>query len=220
MARWNKQFAQATAVHNRPLPAAVYEGVRVPKTVTLQMVKKEIKSLIDLMEKRYKSAIKKGVEHSAVEKYERGYWDKPSSIRTVEEGVKQIRDMWAVITKVGTAKNAKEQQEAGYLAEYEGLKKKGWFDDDDMQYEDFIKFRKFYGIYQSAHKESMYYQVLDDYISNLYGEGAKRRRFRRMDIMKLLKRWNYWEKQAEAAGAKARERLRAGKFVPADSIRR
>lgn len=220
MARWNKQFAQATAVSNRPLPAAVYEGGRIPKSVTLQMVKKEIKALTDIMEKRYKAATKKGVEHSAVEKYERGYWDKPSSIRTVTEGVKQIQEMWGVLSKIGTAKNAFEVQQEGYMAEYQGLKKRGWFDETDMQYEDFIKFRKFYGIYQSAYKESVYYKVLEDYLANFYGEGAKRRRFRKLDIVRLLKRWNYWEKQAEVAGEKARERLRAGKFVPADSMRR
>ena len=220
MARWNKLFAQSTSVNDRPLPASVYEGGRVPKAVTLQMVKKEIKALTDLMAKRYKAAVKKGVEHSAVEKYERGYWEKPSTIRTVAEGVKQIREMWAVVTKVGTAKNALATQKEGYMKEYEGLKRTGWFDENEMTYEDFLKFRKFYGIYQSAYKESMYYQVLDDYATNFFGEGSKKRRFRKMDIIKLLKRWNYWEKQAEIAGAKARERMRAGNFVPADSIRR
>ena len=89
-----------------------------------------------------------------------------------------------------------------------------------MGYDDFLKFRKFYGIYQSAYKESMYYQVLDDYMNNFFGEGSNTSRFRKTDIEELLKRWNYWEKQAEIAGAKARERLRAGNFVPADSIRR
>lgn len=220
MARWNKLFAQSTSVNDRPLPAPVYEGGRVPKSVTLQMVKKEIKALTDLMAKRYKAAVKKGVEHSAVEKYERGYWEKPSTIRTVAEGVKQIREMWAVVTKVGTAKNALATQKEGYMKEYEGLKRTGWFDENEMTYEDFLKFRKFYGIYQSAYKESMYYQVLDDYATNFFGEGSKMRRFRKMDIIKLLKRWNYWEKQAAIAGEKARERLRAGNFVPADSIRR
>lgn len=219
MARWNKLFAQSTTVTDRPLPVSVYEGGRVPKTVTLQMVKKEIKALTDLMAKRYKAAVKKGVEHSAVEKYERGYWDKPSSIRNVDEGIKQIREMWAVITKVGTAKNALATQEEGYMKEYEGLKRTGWFDENEMQYEDFLKFRKFYGIYQSAYKESMYYQVLDDYATNFFGEGSKRRRFRKEDILKLVKRWNYWEKQAEAAGAKARERLGSGKFISADRFR-
>ena len=128
--------------------------------------------------------------------------------------------MWTVLAKVGTAKRAKEQQEAGYLAEYEGLKKRGWFYENEMPYEDFIKFRKFYGIYQSAHKESLYYTVLNDYITNLYGEGESLQEFRKQDIARLLQRWEYWEKQAEAAGEKALERLRAGKFVPADSIRR
>ena len=220
MARWNKLFAQSTSVSDRPLPSAVYEGGRVPKSVTLRDVKKEIKSLTDLMAKRYKAAVKKGVEHSAVEKYERGYWDKPSSIRTVAEGVKQIRDMWAVMTKVGTAKNALATQLDTYLKEYEGLKRTGWFYENEMGYDDFLKFRKFYGIYQSAYKESMYYQVLDDYMNNFFGEGSNTSRFRKTDIEELLKRWNYWEKQAEIAGAKARERLRAGNFVPADSIRR
>ena len=221
MARWNKKFAQATTVSARPLPASVYEGGRVPKEVTLREVKKEIKSLTDLMAKRYKAAIKRGVEHSAVEKYERGYWDKPSTIRTVAEGVKQIREMWGVITKVGTAKHALDAQKEGYLKEYEGLKKRGWFDENEMKYDDFLKFRKFYGIYQSAHKESMYYKVLEDYIDNFYDENeGQRRSFRKEDIKELIKRWEYWEKQAETVRDKVIARLKAGKFVPADSIRR
>lgn len=221
MARWNKLFAQSTSANDRPLPVSVYEGGRVPRAVTLQMVKKEIKSLTDLMAKRYKAAIKRGVEHSAVEKYERGYWDKPSTIRTVAEGVKQIREMWGVITKVGTAKHALEAQKEGYAKEYEGLKKRGWFDENEMQYDDFLKFRKFYGIYQSAHKESMYYKALEDYIDNFYDENeGQRRSFRTEDIKELIKRWKYWEEQAETVRDKAIARLKEGKFVPADSIRR
>lgn len=221
MARWNKKFAQATTVVDRPLPASVYEGGRVPKSITLQSVKKEIKALTDLMSKRYKAAVKMGVEHSTVEKYERGYWDKPSTIRTVAEGVKQIREMWGFITKVGTAKRALDAQKEGYLKEYEGLKKRGWFDENEMGYDDFLKFRKFYGIYQSAHKESMYYKVLEDYIDNFYDANeGQRRSFRKEDIKELIKRWEYWEKQAEAVRDKAIARLKAGKFVPADSIRR
>lgn len=219
MARWNKRFAQSTSVSDRPLPSAVYEGGRVPKSVTLRDVKKEIKALTDLMSKRYKAAVKRGVEHSAVEKYERGYWDKPSSIRTVSEGIKQIREMWAVITKVGTAKRALEAQKEGYLKEYEGLKKRGWFDENEMQYDDFLKFRKFYGIYQSAHKESMYYKVLEDYMENFYDESSGQRSFRKEDISDLLKRWKYWEERAEVARNKALERLRGGKFISADSFR-
>ena len=219
MARWNKRFAQSTSVSDRPLPVSVYEGGRVPKSVTLRDVKKEIKALTDLMAKRYKAAVKKGVEHSAVEKYERGYWDKPSSIRTVAEGIKQIREMWAVITKVGTAKHALEVQKEGYVKEYEGLKKRGWFDENEMQYDDFLKFRKFYGIYQSAHKESMYYKVLEDYMENFYAESSGQRSFRKEDISDLLKRWKYWEEQAEVARNKALERLRGGKFISADRFR-
>ena len=219
MARWNKRFAQSTSVSDRPLPVSVYEGGRVPKSVTLRDVKKEIKALTDLMAKRYKAAVKKGVEHSAVEKYERGYWDKPSSIRTVAEGIKQIREMWAVITKVGTAKHALEVQKEGYVKEYEGLKKRGWFDENEMQYDDFLKFRKFYGIYQSAHKESMYYKVLEDYMENFYNESSGQRSFRKEDISDLLKRWKYWEEQAEVARNKALERLRGGKFISADRFR-
>ena len=218
MARWNKQFAQATAVSNRPLPSAVYEGGRVPKTVTLQMVKKEIKSLIDLMEKRYKAAIKGEAEHFAVEKYERGYWDKPSTIRSVQEGVKQIREMWKAITGIGTSREVLQRQEEGYIREYEGLNKKGWFD-NGFTYDNFKKFRRFYGIYQVANTESWYYKVLDDYMANFYGESEKAKEFSKQDIASLFKRWEYWEEQAEAAGEKARERLRAGKFVPADGIR-
>lgn len=220
MARWNKRFAQSTSVADRPLPSAVYEGGRVPKSVTLRDVKKEIKALTDLMAKRYKSAIKQGVEHSAVEKYERGYWDKPSTIRTVAEGVKQIREMWAVVAKVGTAKYALEAQKEGYLKEYDGLKKRGWFDENEMEYDDFLKFRKFFGIYQSAHKESMYYKVLEDYMDNFYDESEGQRSFRKEDIRKLIERWEYWEKQAEVVRDKAIARLKAGKFVPADAIRR
>ena len=219
MARWNKIFAQSTSVSDRPLPVSVYEGGRVPKSVTLQLVKKEIKSLTDLMAKRYKAAVKKGVEHSAVEKYERGYWDKPSSIRTVAEGIKQIREMWAVITKVGTAKHALEAQKEGYMKEYEGLKRTGWFYENEMTYEDFLKFRKFYGIYQSAHKESMYYKALEDYMENFYSGSSGQRSFREEDIRELLKRWKYWEEQAEASRRKALERLGSGKFISADRFR-
>lgn len=220
MARWNKQFAQATAVFNRPLPVAVYEGGRVPKTVNLQMVKKEIKSLIDLMEKRYKAAIKGGAEHLAVEKYERGYWDKPSTIRSVQEGVKQIRVMWKAITEIGSARVVVQRQKEEYNKEYEGLMKKGWFDDNDFTYDDFKRFRRFFGIYKAANKEAWYYKVLQDYIANLYGETEKTKEFSKQDIASLLKRWEYWEQQAEEAGRKARDRLRAGAFVPADIIRR
>lgn len=219
MARWNKLFAQSTSIGSRKLPVPVYVGGRIPKSLTLKDVKMEIKALTDLMDKRYKAAVKKGVEHSAVEKYERGYWDKPSTIRTVGEGVKQIREMWAVITKVGTAKNALETQNEGYRKEYEGLKKRGWFDENEMQYDDFLKFRKFYGIYQSGRKESLYYQTLEDYMENFYSESTGQRSFRKEDVKELVKRWKYWEEQAEVSRRKALERLRGGKFISADRFR-
>ena len=219
MARWNKQFAQITSVTNRPLPATVYEKGIASAGIILADVKKEVKALIDLMEKRYKAAIKGGAEHLAVEKYERGYWDKPSTIGSVQEGVKQIREMWKAITKAGSAREILQRQKEEYEKEYEGLMKKGWFDDNGFTYDDFKKFRFFYAIYQEANKEAWYYKVLDDYIANLYGESEKAQEFRKQDIASLLKRWEYWEEQAEAAGEKARERLRAGKFVPADGIR-
>lgn len=220
MARWNKQFAQITSVASRPLPAIVYEKGIAAAGITLADAKKEIKALIDLMEKRYKAAIKGGVEHSAVEKYERGYWDKPSTIGSVQEGVKQIREMWEAITETGSAREVIQRQTEGYNMEYEGLMKKGWFDDSGFSYDDFKKFRKFFGIYKAANKEAWYYKVLQDYIANLYGESEKAKEFSKQDIASLFKRWQYWEKQAEAAGNKARERLRAGAFVPADIIRR
>lgn len=220
MARWNKQFAQITSVASRPLPATVYEKGIASAGITLADVKKEIKALIDLMEKRYKVAIKGGVEHFVVEKYERGYWDKPSTIGSVQEGVKQIREMWKAITEIGSAREVIQRQQEEYEKEYEGLMKRGWFDDNGFTYGDFKKFRRFYGIYKAANKESWYYKVLQDYIANLYGESEKAKEFSKQDIAALLKRWHYWEQQAEEAGKKARERLRSGAFVPADTIRR
>lgn len=220
MARWNKQFAQATSVASRPLPVSVYERGIASAGITLADVKKEIKALIDLMEKRYKAAIKGGAEHLAVEKYERGYWDKPSAIGSVQEGVKQIREMWKAITEVGSAREVVQRQKEEYNKEYEGLMKKGWFDDSDFSYDDFRKFRRFFGIYKEANKEAWYYKVLQDYIANLYGESEKAKEFSKQDIAQLLRRWDYWEQQAEAAGKKARDRLRSGAFVPADTIRR
>lgn len=219
MARWNKQFAQVTSITNRPLPASVYEHGKASAGITLADVKNEIKALTDLMEKRYKSAIKKGAEHSAVEKYERGYWDKPSTIRSVQEGVKQISEMWRAITDIGSAREVIKRQKEEYNKEYEGLMKKGWFD-NDFTYDDYKKFRRFFGIYKAANKEAWYYKVLQDYIANLYGETEKAKEFSKQDIAQLLKRWDYWEQQAEAAGQKARDRLRSGTFVPADTIRR
>lgn len=219
MARWNKQFAQITSVASRPLPASVYERGIATAGITLADVKKEIKALTDLMEKRYKAAIKGEAEHLAVEKYERGYWDKPSTIGSVQEGVKQIRKMWEAITEIGSAREVLQRQKEEYEKEYEGLMKKGWFDDNGFTYDDFKKFRRFYAIYQAANKEAWYYKVLDDYIANLYGESEKAKEFSKQDIASLLKRWEYWEEQAEAEGEKARERLRAGKFIPADRIR-
>ena len=220
MARWNKQFAQKTSVTNRPLPALVYEKGKASAGITLADVKKEIKALTDLMEKRYKAAIKGGAEHLAVEKYERGYWDKPSAIGSVQEGVKQIREMWKTITETGSAREVVKRQNEEYNKEYEGLMKKGWFDDNGFTYDDFKRFRRFYGIYKAANQEAWYYKVLQDYIANLYGESEKAKEFSKQDIAQLLKRWDYWERQAEEAGRKARERLRAGTFVPADTIRR
>lgn len=220
MARWNKKFAQITAVENRPLTRSVYEKGIASADITLADVKKEIKALTDLMEKRYKAAIKGGAEHLAVEKYERGYWDKPSTIVSVQEGAKQIREMWKVITERGSAREVIQKQKEEYEKEYEGLMKKGWFDDSGFSYDDFMKFRRFFGIYKAANKESWYYKVLQDYIENLYGETETAKEFSKQDIAQLLRRWDYWEQQAEAAGRKARERLRSGTFVPADTIRR
>ncbi len=219
MGRWNKKFAQITAVGNRRLPKSVYEKGIASAGITLSDVKKEIKALIDLMEKRYKAAIKGGVEHFAVEKYERGYWDKPSTIGSVQEGVKQIREMWKVIIETGSSREVIQKQKEEYEKEYEGLMKKGWFD-NDFTYDDYKKFRRFFGIYKAANKEAWYYKVLQDYIANLYGETEKAKEFSKQDIAQLLRRWEYWEQQSEAAGRKARERLRTGSFVPADSIRR
>lgn len=220
MARWNKKFAQITAVGNRPLPRSVYEKGIASAEITLADVKKEIKALTDLMEKRYKAAIKGGAEHLAVEKYERGYWDKPSTIGSVQEGAKQIREMWKVITETGSAREVVQKQKEEYEKEYEGLMKKGWFDESGFSYDDFKRFRRFFGIYKAANKEAWYYKVLEDYIANLYGETEKAKEFSKQDIASLLRRWEYWEQQSEEAGRKARERLRSGSFVPADSIRR
>lgn len=221
MARWNKRFAQATAVENRPLPVSVYVGTRIPKEgLTLKAVRKEMKSLIDLMDKRYKAAKKKGIEYESIKQYERHYWDKPSTVRTVEEGVRQIRAMWKVISGKRTPQQLFVAQQSQWRSEYDGIIAKGWVTKDNFTYEDFLQFRKFYAVYADANKEAQYYYILKDFI-DISQEGTTRvkRKFAKSDWEDLMKRWDYWERQAKTARKRYKERLKAGEFVNGATVR-
>lgn len=221
MARWNKRFAQTTALENRPLPASVYVGTKIPKAgLTLKDVKKEMKALIDLMDKRFKSARKRGIEYESIKQYERHYWDKPSTVRTVEEGVRQIRAMWKVISGTKTPQQLFFAQQNQWKSEYETLLKRGWFTEENFTYEDFLQFRKFFAVYADANKEAQYYYILQDII-DISQEGTTRvkRKFAKSDWEDLMKRWDYWERQADKARARYKERLKSGEFVNGSTIR-
>ena len=221
MARWNKRFAQTTALENRPLPASVYVGTKIPKEgLTLKSVRKEMKALIDLMDKRFKAAKKKGLEYESIKQYERYYWDKPSTVRSVEEGVRQIRAMWKVVSGTKTPQQLFVAQQNQWRIEYETLLKRGWFTEYTFTYEDFLQFRKFFSVYADSNKEAQYYYILQD-IVDVSQEGTTRvkKKFARTDWEELLKRWNYWELQADKARARYKERLKAGEFVRGSTVR-
>lgn len=221
MARWNKRFAQTTALENRPLPASVYIGTKIPKEgLTLKSVRKEMKALIDLMDKRFKAAKKKGLEYESIKQYERYYWDKPSTVRSVEEGVRQIRAMWKVVSGTKTPQQLFVAQQNQWRIEYETLLKRGWFTEYTFTYEDFLQFRKFFSVYADSNKEAQYYYILQD-IVDVSQEGTTRvkKKFARTDWEELLKRWNYWELQADKARARYKERLKAGEFVRGSTVR-
>lgn len=221
MARWNKRFAQTTALENRPLPASVYVGTKIPKEgLTLKSVRKEMKALIDLMDKRFKAAKKKGLEYESIKQYERYYWDKPSTVRSVEEGVRQIRAMWKVVSGTKTPQQLFVAQQNQWRIEYETLLKRGWFTEYTFTYEDFLQFRKFFSVYADSNKEAQYYYILQD-IVDVSQEGTTRvkKKFAKTDWEELLKRWNYWELQADKARARYKERLKAGEFVRGSTVR-
>ena len=221
MARWNKRFAQSTSLENRPLPASVYVGTKIPKEgLTLKSVKKEMKALIDLMDKRFKAAKKKGIEYESIKQYERNYWDKPSTVKTVEEGVRHIRAMWKVISGTKTPQQLFVAQQNQWEKEYETLLQHGWFTEENFTYEDFLQFRKFFAVYADANKEAQYYYILQD-ILDVSQDGATKvkRKFAKSDWEDLMKRWNYWERQAEKARARYKERLKAGEFVNGKTVR-
>lgn len=221
MARWNNRFAQSTSLENRPLPASVYVGTKIPTVgLTLKDVKKEMKSLIDLMDKRYKAAKKKGIEYESIKQYERNYWDKPSTVRTVEEGVRQIRAMWKVVSGKKTPQQLFVAQQNQFRREYETLLQRGWFTEETFTYEDFLQFRNFFAVYSDANKEAQYYYILQDII-DISQEGTNRvkRKFAKSDWEDLMKRWDYWERQADKARARYKERLKAGEFVNGSTVR-
>ena len=221
MARWNKQFGQSTALVNRPLQASVYVGTKIPKEgLTLKSVRKEMKALIDLMDKRFKSAKKKGIEYESIKQYERHYWDKPSTVRTVEEGVRQIRAMWKVVSGTRTPQQLFAAQQNQWKNEYQTLLQRGWFTEENFTYKDFLQFRKFYSVYADANKEAQYYYILQD-IVDISQEGTTRvkRKFAKSDWEDLMKRWDYWQRQADKARARYKERLKAGEFVNGATVR-
>lgn len=221
MARWNKRFAQSTALENRPLPASVYVGTKIPKEgLTLKAVRKEMKALIDLMDKRFRSAKKKGIEYEGIKQYERHYWVKPSTVRTVEEGVRQIRSMWKVVSGTRTPQQLLVAQQNQWKNEYQTLLQRGWFTEENFTYEDFLQFRKFFSVYADANTEAQYYYILQD-IVDISQEGTTRvkRKFAKSDWEDLMKRWDYWERQAEKARARYKERLKAGEFVNGATVR-
>ena len=221
MARWNKQFGQSTALVNRPLQASVYVGTKIPKEgLTLKAVRKEMKALIDLMDKRFKSAKKKGIEYESIKQYERHYWDKPSTVRTVEEGVRQIRAMWKVVSGTRTPQQLFAAQQNQWKNEYQTLLQRGWFTEENFTYKDFLQFRKFYSVYADANKEAQYYYILQD-IVDISQEGTTRvkRKFAKSDWEDLMKRWDYWKRQADKARARYKERLKAGEFVNGATLR-
>lgn len=221
MARWNKRFAQSTALENRPLPASVYAGTKIPKEgLTLKAVRKEMKALIDLMDKRFKAAKKKGIEYESIKQYERHYWDKPSTVRTVEEGVRQIRSMWKVVSGTKTPQQLFVAQQNQWKMEYQTLLQRGWFTEENFTYEDFLQFRKFFAVYADANKEAQYYYILQDIIDiSQEGTTSVKRKFAKSDWEDLMKRWDYWERQAEKARARYKERLKAGEFVNGATVR-
>lgn len=221
MARWNKRFAQSTALENRPLPASVYVGTKIPKEgLTLKSVRKEMKALIDLMDKRFKVAKKKGIEYETIKQYERHYWDKPSTVRTVEEGVRQIRAMWKVVSGSKTPQQLFVAQQNLWRREYETLLQRGWFTEENFTHEDFLQFRKFFAVYADSNKEAQYYYILQD-ILDVSQEGTTKvkRKFAKSDWEDLMKRWDYWERQADKARARYKKRLKAGEFVNGSTVR-
>lgn len=221
MARWNKRFAQSTSLEYRPLPASVYVGTKIPKVgLTLKDVRKEMKSLIDLMDKRYKAAKKKGIEYENIKQYDRHYWDKPSTVRTVEEGVRQIRAMWKVVSGTKTPQQLFVAQQTQWESEYKTLLQRGWFTEENFTHDDFLQFRKFFTVYADSNKEAQYYYILQD-ILDVSQEGTTRvkREFAKSDWEDLIKRWDYWERQADKARARYKKRLKAGEFVNGSTIR-
>lgn len=210
-------FGATTSAANRPLPLDVYEGKgRFPTNIGLREVKAEIKALIDIMDKRYKASIKAGVEHDTVAKYERGQWKTAGKVRTVREGLQQIRQMWQTLTKVKTAPYQKIHQEMIWRKEYEALIANGRLilDGKPMDFDSFHKFREFFAIYAKANKGTYYYVILSDF-SILQDEQV----FKKMSIQKLIDRWEKWQKLADEVQKDILRKWESGEFVNGDAIR-
>ena len=214
----SRVFGAATSAENRPLPLDVYEGKgRFPTSISLRDVKAEIKALIDIMDKRYKASIKAGIEHETVAKYERGQWKTAGKIVNVQEGLKQIREMWQTLTRVKTASYQKIHQEMTWRKEYETLTANGRLvrDGRPMEWGDFQKFRKFFAIYAKANKDAYYYVILSDF-TILQDEQA----FKKAGVQKLIDRWQKWQKLADEVEKDILRKWESGEFVNGDTIRR
>lgn len=236
MARWNKHFGQSTSVKNRPLPAVVYTGKAIPQGLTLREVKKEMKALIDLMQKRYKEGIKKGVSYDVIKPYERRRWTRPGQIKTVAEGVRQIRKMWATMTDVGTVKRALYRQDAMYRKGYNTLVSQAWFTEKEFTYDDYMKFMQFYNLYSWAFTEAQFYQELKrwtdlstettpstDELANQTDEQREAQynmldgiTFKQATVEQIIDRWKDWQENADKIEKRELARFQSGEFVNGD----
>lgn len=176
---WMK--ARAT---KRGLPWQLYGGRTAPVNVnvTLQQVKREAKSLLDMMDKRYKSAIKRGVPLSEVLILDRGSWGKVSQIKTVGEGIAQIRQMVAAMLEKGTGAEMAKRMSAKRVRQLRGLKEAGRVP-DDWTMEKFNLFYQFLEQQGAKRTAEQYYKLLslwnevefgtvDDETATLFKQGG------------------------------------------------
>lgn len=217
-----RKFAETASAENRRLPSNVYEPQRggyKESSITLKDVKKEVKSLIDLMDKRFKSAIRKGVEYERVKQYERENWKPVSMIKDIKQGVYQIRQMWKVIKGLGSAGEQHKKQMQEYEKAYETLLQHLHFEKGQFTFKDFIKFQSFWNLYSRANEEASYYKVLKSFVELTDDPMDEQQTFRKASLEDVLDHWKEWQERADELEAQEEQRYNAGKFVNYQDIK-
>lgn len=161
---------------------------------SLKEAKKQIKALIDIMDKRYKRSVAAGVPHNMVRMYERGQWARPSQVKSIQQAQRQIKEMQNALNLYGTVKERKIEVQRRDERTRQTLHKLGV----NLSSDDISRLQKFWNMYSRGNKEASYYQVADTFESMKDDED-----FQSASVEQLLDRWGDFSARASRAVAEA-----------------